>query len=494
MSDLIEDCLNIILDELKDDLNSLYSCILVNRFWCTIGVQILWKNPYDILINRYYRKASNRSINKEFTPFNKFYNIIIYLLPTSSKQILIENDIISISTPFSSKPLFNYVDFYSCVPPNLIIDMGLALIKENRSSYKYREKYNILEQEYYKLFINNCRNIKIFYWTTTLPLYQYPGASTFFSHIHTLNIDYCQNSSSEILFEMAKICHNIENLKIWNCDTSVLGLDKFIDNQKNLQSLILYFKYQGIINIQLNEAIERKADALNELIIRNASLSPKFFSLLINLKYLKFTYSYYNNEQEIQELKRYLSIASFPKLQYLKSDCLPRLGICMIIENSHGNIKKINIWNYCHRVGQDHIYTKRLFKAIARNCPKIECLKVNISFESLSSIKEIFLNCTKLNELSLSLNDYNNNCDEILNILVDYSPKTFNHFSFGENFIFSVDGLQNFFERWRGRIPIKFVTRFDKCFHFTRDHIMVVKKYFDEGVIDKETRYLYGVK
>ena len=41
MSQLIEDCLRIIFTELKNDSNSLYSCILVNRFWCLIGVRIL---------------------------------------------------------------------------------------------------------------------------------------------------------------------------------------------------------------------------------------------------------------------------------------------------------------------------------------------------------------------------------------------------------------------------------------------------------------------
>src|SRR5437660_577565 len=75
MSPLIEDCLRIIFNQLKDDQTSLYSCILVNRFWCQIGVTILWKNPLG------FGLSPTSSI--------KLYNAIIYLLPTSSKQFLI---------------------------------------------------------------------------------------------------------------------------------------------------------------------------------------------------------------------------------------------------------------------------------------------------------------------------------------------------------------------------------------------------------------------
>ncbi|CAG8694885.1 15925_t:CDS:2, partial [Rhizophagus irregularis] len=333
-------------------------------------------------------KASNQSLS-----FNKLYNTIIYLLPTSSKQLLIENEVVSIPTSFlNSKPLFNYISFFSEISTDLIDEMESTLIKND---HKYLEKSKLLEQEYYKLFITNCKNISVFNWKTELPLYQYPETSTFFSQLHTLSID-------------------------------------------------------------------------------------KFFIS-----------SYYNNnnKQELQELQKYLSIASFPNLLYLKTEYLPRHEVCMLIENSHGNIKNIDIRND-HKFG----YTKRLYKSIAINCPKIESLGINIQFKNLGGIKEIFLNCARLNKLELyivDIEDEEDNCDEILNILADYSSKTFKIFSFNKDFIFSVDGLQNFFEKWRGRIPIKFVTRFYRCRYFTQEHIKIIKKYFDEGVVDAKLSHLY---
>lgn len=142
------------------------------------------------------------------------------------------------------------------------------------------------------------------------------------------------------------------------------------------------------------------------------------------------------------------------------------------------------IWNY-----QDFEYIKRLFKAITKNWPNLECLYINIQFEDLNGIKEILLSCTILNKLHLYIDDdieeEEDNCDEILNILADCSPKTFNEFFFNEN---SITGLQNFFERWRGRTPIKFYTNFNRSYHFTTEHIEVLKKYYGLAVIDSETR------
>ncbi|PKY46136.1 hypothetical protein RhiirA4_460942 [Rhizophagus irregularis] len=213
--------------------------------------------------------------------------------------------------------------------------MGRTMIDEVINSQKYKEKYEILEKEIYKLFVKNCKNITEFYWQTTLPLCQCPGASTFFSQLHTLKIDYLIPIK---LFEMAEYCQNTKNLGIWNCD-DIPGLIKF----------------------------------------------------------------------------------------YLFTEYLPRHEVCMLIEKSHGNIKTMKIWNY-----QDFEYTKGLFKAIAKNRPNFECLYINIQFEDLNGIKEILLGCTILNKLHLYINDEieeeEDNCDEILNILADCSPKTFNFF------------------------------------------------------------------
>ncbi|PKC69314.1 hypothetical protein RhiirA1_456168 [Rhizophagus irregularis] len=418
MSYLVEDCLRIIFIELKYVPNSLYSCILVNRFWCIIGVQILWEKPYEFLLNhRNLKKVSYRVKNLQFI---KFYNTIIDLLPISSKN--------------------SYQRY------------GLELIKESIYTNDYQKKYNILEQEYYKLFINNCKNITDFRWCTTLPLYQYPGASTCFSQLRTLYITDNQSWISDKLLGMSQICQDIENLELLNCDRDTPGLIKFIDNQKNLQSL----------HLNNYECLAEK---------------------------LKLRIYLYPSEQDIQEWNKYLLISSFPKLQYLETQYLSPHGVCRLIENSQ-NIKEINTRN--HFLGEEAIYNIKLFKVIAKNCPNIESLSVNTYLKNLGGVKEIILNCNKLRELDISINfedDAGNNhereiiCDEILNYLLNYSPRNFDEFSFNERWRFSVNNLKNFFEGWRGRKPIEFNPRFDKCDHFTQKHIEIVQKYYDEGNI-----------
>src|ERR1051325_6351991 len=84
MSQLPIDCLNEIFECLEKDKITLYSCLLVNRFWCEVSVRILWTSAWN-------------------------YNTLIACLPNESKEILYKNGIITSLT--SKPPIFNYVAF-----------------------------------------------------------------------------------------------------------------------------------------------------------------------------------------------------------------------------------------------------------------------------------------------------------------------------------------------------------------------------------------------
>ena len=45
--------------------------------------------------------------------------------------------------------------------------------------------------------------------------------------------------------------------------------------------------------------------------------------------------------------------------------------------------------------------------------------------------------------------------------------------------------LINFFENWKGRIPIKFYHYVYDSNYFTKEHVKILKKYFNEGIIEK---------
>src|SRR6266542_431188 len=108
------DCLNQIfkyylnnnyISQLLENRAALRSCLLVNRFWCEVSVQILWTNIQS-------------------------YNILIACLPDESREILYKNQIV-ISTPTSKPPLFNYVSFIKYLSIDEIFEIIYFLLENN---------------------------------------------------------------------------------------------------------------------------------------------------------------------------------------------------------------------------------------------------------------------------------------------------------------------------------------------------------------------------
>ncbi|RGB40641.1 hypothetical protein C1646_753079 [Rhizophagus diaphanus] len=487
MSHITEDCLKIIINELQCDLSSLYSCILVNRQWCRIAIPILWKNPSSL---------------KGFSP-SKLHNMIIFLLPNTSKKFLSDNiPELSLTEISNDKPLFNYISFFTQISPDLIDGVSKTLFFDGNKRYNYnvgeRYKKYLLDQEIYKLFINNCKGLKLFYCNTSHPLFKYQGASTCFSQLCTLQIDLIPVTTGN-LFDMLQICQNIKNLEITNCDADIIkGLVDFINIQRNLQSLCIDFLFKGELNFKLfkplSNIIMKKASTLIKFTVRPfiRLLSPEILTSMINLQYLQiisdedFTLILGGSTMEVWD--KYLSIASFPNLQYLEIYFNAKLYFTndyMLIEKSNGNILEINIQK--ERV-YDPIYTKKLIITISKYCPKIKRLTINIEPEIFEDLKEIFLNCTQLEMMCLSLDSEEHNGDKLLEIILDYSPETLREFSFikEENSLFTTGGLEKFFENWKkSKSPLIFNITNVNCSYeenFT-EHNKIIKKYFDEGVI-----------
>ena len=65
----------------------------------------------------------------------------------------------------------------------------------------------------------------------------------------------------------------------------------------------------------------------------------------------------------------------FSEIRYLNISYLPYCVVYKLVENSGGNILEINIL-YHRYEGKNPIYTKNYWNQIAKNCPKIEKLKV----------------------------------------------------------------------------------------------------------------------
>ena len=209
MAKLSVDCLLLIFNELTDEKNFLHSCLLVNKEWCNIVVPILWKkHSYT------YLWLGIGEFNKSDKKFKKIINTILSCLPSSSNQLLSDNDIKLPSTIFLKAPLFNYISF--CKFPNAETIHGIVNMVFGHNFNPENSKEKLLEQEVYKLFVSQCKNGKYLWWKTSQPLSLFPGASTCFSQLCTLciNIDIANSST---LYEMAQICKDLNELAIDNC-------------------------------------------------------------------------------------------------------------------------------------------------------------------------------------------------------------------------------------------------------------------------------------
>ncbi|GBB98243.1 hypothetical protein RclHR1_03180008 [Rhizophagus clarus] len=481
MEKLNVDCLVLIFNELRESKKSLYSCILVNREWCHLVVPILWSN-YQYILREKSRK--------------KFSNTILSCLPTSSKQLLFDNAISLPSTVFSKPPTFNYVSLCKFLRVEIIDNIiRVVLLKQGISkNIDYLQKRELLEQEIYKLFISQCKNIKELIWRTSQHLALFPGALTCFSQLYSLNID-LHYVNSDNLYEMAQICKNLGELVIDNCSQDNPGLIFLIDIQRNLKSVSFNFLIKKGTCEGLSNAIARKGCAINNLSLDNSIdiISHSFLTSLINLKYLTI-YDDCESIEGIKEFHKFLANSRLPNLQFLsiEIDLLCFKELATLIENTKGNISCISVYTYNKSVES----TGMLLKAIYNHCPKIENLATYIVPSDLIYVKSLVMNCRNLINLSLILKNLNEDGDvgdELLDILTKFSSKYLAHIRISGVWNYSIDAFEKYFESYRGRKLFSFYIYEYPKGSITTEHAKIVRKYFNEGIIvNSNLKYLFN--
>ncbi|GBB85340.1 hypothetical protein RclHR1_01190016 [Rhizophagus clarus] len=439
MGKLIIDCLILIFNELQKENKSLYSCLLVNKEWCHLVVPILWEKCQDFSI------CDN---SKE-----KLSNTILSCLPTSSKQLLLENNI-RLPQTILSKPLtFNYVSFCKFISYKIIINIKNMVFKEKTlRKCNYSKEGNLLEQEIYKLFISQCKNIKRLKWINCHPLSLFPGALTCFSQLYSLALSLSLVNSND-LFEMAHICKHLNQLTVYGCSQDVPGLISLINAQRNLKSVSLSFNIIKKGNCEeLSKVLAKKGCTIDNLTLYNSvgAIPHSFLTSFVNLKNLTIRHDYESDEKEIKELQKYLSISKFPNFETLDFDSYSPYfkELAMLIEETKGNITYISITTF----NKSAENTGMLIKAIANNCPNINYLTTYLGPEDLIYVKSLLINCENLTNLCFkSLNSNYNIGDELLDILTKFSPKGLCNIRISGEWEYSIDAFKKFFESFRER-------------------------------------------
>ncbi|RGB37211.1 hypothetical protein C1646_757162 [Rhizophagus diaphanus] len=468
MTELNIDCLNLIFNELRKDKESLFSCLLVNKRWCLLVVPILWeKHTWD-----FYHESEK-----------KFYNIILSSLSLSSKKFLNDNNIKLPSTIISKPLTFNYISFCKILESRTIDGIITKFFRDKKLK---DDKRKLLEQEIYKLFVKECKNIKEMDLYTSQPLSLFPGASTFFYNVKKLSIT-INCILPNTLHEMAKFCIYLNELIIHNCSQYNSGLISLIDSQKNLKIVSIYPDNKAGTCEELGKVLERKGNTINDLSLYSINIIPLIS--LVNLKNLLiYNFELYDiNSIEIKRFRQYLENSKFSNLQILDVyglSCFKELAT--LIKNTEENLLEISIIT-------KYVNTKNLeifINSIANNCPKVRDLSIGITSKEFSFIKSILLNCRNLVCVEFDSICYENDIigDEILNYLIDYSPNSLNKLILSGNWKYSIDIFKKFLESCRNHKLILFGITYE--IFITDDHVEIARKYVNEGVID-EFKILY---
>ncbi len=325
------DCLNEIFKYLKDKVD-LHSCLLTNRLWCEVSVQILWKNIQN-------------------------YNTLIACLPNESKKLLYKNKII-ILTSTSKPPLFNYVTFIKKISINQICDKIINLL-ENRQSITSEgfDKIALVTQEIFKMLMNQTLkklNFFEFYksrhlsngsryfsnssiYFSNIPFTIYPGAIECLRNLSKFKCG--SDLSSEFFCQISQICHNLQSLEIMIKDIISDGLTDLLSTQQNLKYLSTNNHSHNNNLAKIIPSITKLPNNLIKLHIckrRWSDLPLTFISKFTNLQELSFSFC-----DLVGDFKT-LQYIEFPRLQILKFNVMySNDELIKFLEINGKNLKEI---------------------------------------------------------------------------------------------------------------------------------------------------------
>ncbi|CAG8730982.1 17352_t:CDS:2, partial [Rhizophagus irregularis] len=354
MTILNRDVLYLIIEELRNDKNTLISCLSVDKTFCEIIVPILWKNPWKILkLEKKYKKL--------------LLNVIISHFSDETKNYLSQSD--SLIYLYKKKPLFNYISFCK--------HLNFEIIRFMINSFKERSKTTLILNEMLKLFNNEDLKFSHLYIPKFFD-YQINFTENCCSGIKYFSCS--TDIKDNILFELVENCKSIEELEIrFGGHKYNNGIGRLIEAQKNLFSFSL-IDHNYHRDLSFDEIIENALiKHSNNIYYYKITTSPtKVLSSFVNLKILEF-----DDNRELDFLWNY----SLPHLQILRVKSFSEKGLADLIKSTCGSLIEIKI-DYC-----DYYDCTDIIQAIYQNCPKLKYLKLRIGDWDIFEFEKILINC-----------------------------------------------------------------------------------------------------
>jgi hypothetical protein len=467
MSNLNRDILYLIFEELKDDGNSLYSCLLVNKIWTNIIIPILWKNPW-----KYLKKESK--------------NIILLKVIISHLSDEIRNNLKEQSK--FQKPIFNYISFCKYLDFKVIINLI-------NSIFNIRDKYmNEISDKYMneiiKLFINENMRFTHLYIPNQFnyKIYDIPGFEYCFSGLEFLRCD-LDNIDNQILEGLTRISKTIKNLEFGssNNNTEMSGIIKLIEVQKKLNN-VYYLTYQRNETLckSLEESLIKHVDTIKYLKINGEPIT-KILLYFNNLISLEMDDSICNTSW------KHLENVILPNLKFLKAKRIPSKYLAKLIENTNGKLNEISI-NLLRYYDTNY---KVLIQAISQNCPKLQYLMLMFKNRDIIELEKLLINCQNLNGLIIVANKFDIEFDwsKLFEILTKSSPIClfkFKFYFYRYRTLSRLDSLNLLFDNWKGRHPMLLQTVPMYSHINLEKYFNLIEKYKEEGIVKKYENVLYG--
>ncbi|RGB43404.1 hypothetical protein C1646_749789 [Rhizophagus diaphanus] len=429
------DILFLIFEELKNDMKSFYSCLLVNKTWCIMTLPILWRDPNII------------SLSDEAK--SKLFDVIFLHLSKESRDILKSRGINNLLTEIYQHPLFNYISFWKH------LDLFFIECLISQGNIKESNIF-IIKNEIMKLFINeNTRFIHLcISQYFNYKVHSIPGAEHCLSGLESFSCHSCVDQS--ILEGLSSICKSIKKLKFYvdfhNANIN-FGIIKLIEAQKNLNEVHLFNysvteSFEGLIE----ESLIKHADTIQYLRIRSVPVT-KFLSYLVNLSSLEIEFMDSNTWNNLN----YYENLSLPNLKILRTKQVPFKILVNLIENTKGYLTEINtFYNFYYNIA---INIKSFIQAIYNNCLNLKYLlfSSNNSNSIIPGFETLLIKCQFLKELILLIhdcNDYAFSWDKLFMVLAKSSPISLLRFKFYSISMFKLKDIALFFHNWKNRNPM----------------------------------------
>ncbi|GBB99906.1 hypothetical protein RclHR1_03680001 [Rhizophagus clarus] len=473
MSNLNKDILFLIFEEFQDDSKSLFSCLMVNRFWCEIAISILWKNPWHYNINY----------------SNKYYlfAIIGFYLSNDIREFLMKEGI-RLPLISSQSLLFDYLSFCRSIDINIIntlISIG--------SSLDYDQF--LIQQEFYSLFMKKFLGLKFLdIRSLNHQIFYCPEAKTCLESLCELK---CNTSiDSSYFYGFASICQHIQRLIIINENQNFNGIVKLIEVQKNLKYFEWkddfdndYFPTEKLYKDIFFE-LEKKANTLNhfKLFFDYEYFTEYMFPQNLLPKLHKLKTLVINDFSYVDE--NLLKGLVYNNLEILNIGYTTMDEASILIENSGGKLKQILLKpvDYDYQNESSLNFIRNIYK----NCPSIECL--SLAFPPYSNhfteFKRLLNTCHNLKSLLLVIkNGYHiyeteekmiENGSKLLKILIE-STTNLREIRFFNDFKFSLKDLKEFLRNWSGRPALSLLTS-DHIYE-RNDYKTLIDEYKDAGII-----------